>query len=306
MTNILITGGTGFVGTHLSKYLSHKHEVYVTSRKKVGKNIFNVDLKDIETIKMIFKSYKFEKIYHLSSQSSVYMSLKKPFETMYNNINSSLNLLKVVNELNYNPKVILASTSEIYKVSDNELIEESDFEPRNPYAISKITTDYFVRNIAKEFNINISILRLFNHIGPGQTDAFVLGSFSKQLAEIKLGLRDPIIKVGNLNIKRDFIDVRDVCRAYDLVSEEKDFGEAYNVCSGKEYILNDLLNMLIEISGLDVKIEIDKQRLRKNDISTFFGSYKKIKENFGWEPQIPINQTLQDMFDWWINEFKGV
>ena len=305
MSKILITGGTGFVGSYLSKHLSDKYEVFLSSRKQVAQNILHLDLKDIELTKNIFESYRFEKIFHLTSQSSVHLSFKKPFETLYDNINTTLNLLKVVSELDYEPKVILASTSEVYKVSETELTEDSVFEPRNPYAISKIVTDYLVRNISKEFNIHSILLRLFNHTGPGQTDTFVLGSFSKQLAEMKLGLKEPIIQVGNLDVKRDFIDVRDVCRAYDLVSDDDSTGEAYNVCSGNEYVVKELLDMLIEISGLDVKVEVDPSRLRKIDIPTFYGSYKKIKESFGWEPQIPIKQTLQDMFNWWIENLRN-
>lgn len=302
--SILITGGTGFVGRYLCQYLSKDNVVYISSRS-YHPNAIQLDLKNIKKSRNIFQDFKFDKIFHLTAQSSVHLSFKQPFDTLYDNINTTLNLLKIVSELDYKPKVILASTAEVYKVSNNELTEDSNFEPKSPYSISKIVTDYLVRNISKDFDIHTVLLRLFNHTGPGQSDTFVLGSFSKQLAEMKLGLREPIIKVGNLEAKRDFIDIRDVCEAYNMVSNDDSIGEAYNVCSGNEYKIKDLLQTLIKISGLDVKVEIDSARLRKVDIPTFFGSYKKIKDKFKWEPHISIEQTLQDMFDWWIENLRN-
>jgi len=303
---VLITGGTGFVGSYLFDYLSKNknYDVFVSSRRNIEKAI-RLDLLDIYEIRKTFMEYEFDKIFHLTSQSSVHLSFKNPFSTLYDNINTTLNLLKIIYESKLNTKVVLASTSEVYKTSEKELTEDSSFEPRNPYAISKIIVDYFSKNISKDFKMNVTLLRLFNHSGPGQIDNFVLSSFSRQLAEIKLGLREPVIKVGNLDVYRDFIDVRDVVRAYEMVSNEISYGEVYNVCSGYSYKIRELLDKLIEISGLEVKVEIDKSRVRKSDIPKFVGSYHKINNDFGWSPEIKIERTLEDMYLWWLENLRN-
>lgn len=304
--NVLITGGTGFVGSYLFDYLSKNknYNVFVSSRRRI-ENAIRLDLLDLYDIKTALLEYEFEKIFHLTAQSSVQLSFKDPFTTLFDNINTTINLLKVIYDEKLKTKIVLASTSEVYKTSDNELTEDSLFEPRNPYAISKIVTDYLVKNISKDFKMNVTLLRLFNHTGPGQSDNFVISSFSRQLAEIKLGLKEPIIKVGNLDVVRDFVDVRDVVRAYEIVSNEESYGEVYNVCSGNSYKIKELLKKLIEISGLDIKIKVDPNRLRKSDIPKFVGSYEKINKKFGWKPEIPIETTLEDMYYWWLEHLRN-
>ena len=303
---ILITGGTGFIGQYLYSHLSSNKEndIYISSRKKVG-DIY-IKYNNYEELKNILESYKFDKIFHLTAQSSVSLSWKIPFETLYDNINDTINLLNAVTKIqNYQPKILLASTAEIYAVQNEAMTEDSPLGPRNPYAYSKLVTDYFVTGISKDFNLNTVLARLFNTMGPGQTDVFVISSFAKQLAEIKLKLRENTIFVGNLAIFRDFIDVRDVVRAYDMISNEESFGEVYNICSGKPYKISDILDTLVKISGLSVNIELDKNRLRKTDIPIFYGSYEKINKKFGWKPQIPMEQTLEDMYNWWIDNLRG-
>lgn len=303
---VLVTGGSGFAGTHLVNYLEKQgDDVYVTSRNKTGKNIITLDLLKIDDIKNILQEYNFDKIFHLTAQSSVNISWKMPFTTLFDNINCTLNLLKAVNDLQLKTRIILASTCELYKATNEMITESHPIEPRNPYGYSKLVTDYLVTGISQDFKLNTTLLRLFNHIGPGQTDNFVLASFTKQIAEIKLGLKEPIMEVGNLDIRRDFVDVRDVCKAYHLVSTSDAYGQVYNVCSGNEYKLRDLLNLIIKISGLEVEVIVDPNRVRKVDIQTFYGSYKKINKMFGWEPEITIEQTLTDMYNWWLENLKN-
>ncbi len=302
---VLITGGTGFVGGYLRNYLEKDSEVYVSSRYQMGPHIIQLNLLDIEGSKKILAQHKFDKIFHLTSQSSVQLSIQRPFDTIFDNVNTTVNLLKIVHEMDYECKIVLASTSEVYKGSTQPLTEENGFEPRHPYAISKIVTDYLVRNLSTNIKLNVTLLRLFNHTGPGQADSFVLGSFSRQIAEIMLGLKPPVIKVGNLDAQRDFVDVRDVCRAYDLAGNKKEHGEVYNVCSGKAFAISELLNKLINFSGIKVEIEQDPNRLRPSDIPVFLGNYNKIKNSLGWEPAIPIDQTLQEMLNWWVENLRN-
>ena len=306
MSKVLITGGTGFAGSHLVDYLKTQGDtVYITSRTRTDINIINLDLLKIEDIEKTLIDYQFDKIFHLTAQSSVNLSWKMPFQTLYDNINCTINLLKAIHELKLTTRIILASTCELYKTTNERIYETHPIEPRNPYGYSKLVTDYLVSGISKDFKLNTTLLRLFNHVGPGQTDTFVLPSFTKQVAEIKMGLKEPVISVGNLEIKRDFVDVRDVCRAYSLVSNQDAYGEVYNVCSGKEYCLRDLLGKIINIAGIDVQVVVDPNKVRKVDIPTFYGSYDKINKVFGWEPYYTIEQTLADMYNWWLENLRN-
>ena len=300
----LITGAKGFVGQHLTEYLRYKDYELYTSSRSFGNADIELDLKDYTKAKNILDNYKFDVIFHLSAQSSVHRSFQKPFNTMEDNIISTLNLLKIVHELNLETKVVIAGTSEIYKTSVKPMSEESAIEPRSPYTVSKLAIDYFTRVIAEHLNINVTVLRLFNHTGPGQSTEFVLSSFAQQLAMIKLDKQENVIKVGNLEVQRDFTDVRDVVRAYDLVCKEKEYGECYNVCSNNAYNISDLLSKLIEISNLDVKVEVDSSRLRANDIPYYYGNYDKILAKHGWMPEIPIHKTLEDLYVYWLNQCK--
>jgi GDP-4-dehydro-6-deoxy-D-mannose reductase len=293
----LITGGSGFVASHLFEYLSQKqdYQVFLGSRKH-SNNFFHLDLKNFDESRESLLNYKFDKIFHLGFQSSVYTSFELPFETVYDNIVCTMNLLKICREQK-NVKIVIAGTSEIYKSSEFALKETSEFDPRNPYTISKLAIDQFVRIMSKHLDMKITILRLFNHTGRNQNKRFVLASFAHQLAKIKLGLQEPIIKTGNLEIKRDFCDVKDVVKAYDLVSNSDSlYGEAFNVCSGTAFKLSDLLDKLIKISKVEVKIEQDPKLIRKNDSSCYYGSFKKIHDRFGWKPEISINKTLEDLY----------
>lgn len=304
MSKILITGGTGFVGKHLAKHLEKENDVYISSRKIIGKKCIKLNLASLEESRTILNDYKFDKIFHLSAQPSVHISWEKPFETVQGNVNTTLNLIKIISEDLQNTKLVLAGTSEIYKTSDEKMTEENIIDPRSPYTISKLTIDYFVRLMSTFLRLNCTILRLFNHTGPGQSTEFVLSNFANQLAKIKLGKQEPIVKVGDLNVSRDFVDVRDVVKAYDLVSKSNEHGIVYNVCSGNLYNIGELLDILIGTAKIKVKIEIEQSRLRKIDVPFYFGSYEKIYLKYGWEPKIQINQTLEDLYNWWLEELK--
>jgi len=300
MSKVLITGGRGFVGQYLKEYLENKgHNVYVSSRKNLEEKCIKLNLNNIEEVEFKLNAEQFDKIFHLSAQSSVAVSFKYPFSTMRDNITSTINLLEVIHKLNKKPKLVIAGTSEIYTNKECPVKESSSLEPRSPYAISKLATDQFITMMCKELKINSTILRLFNHTGPRQAEKFVIPTFSNQLAQIKRGEKEPIIKVGNLGAERDFTDVRDVLTAYDLVSDREEYGEVYNVCSGKPIKVQYLLDKLIEISGLNVKIEVDPARLRPIEIPVYYGNCDKIK-NIGWNPIIPIEQTLKDAYEHWL------
>jgi len=287
---IAITGSDGFVGTWLKNYLCKNHEIYELHH-------YEVDLMDFNTTYEVFKSINPDAIIHLAAQSSPFIAWKKPYTTVVDNVTLAINALRVAEKLKC--KLILAGSSEVYDVIPNTITEESELNPRNPYDLSKLTVDSLVRLIAKERKINVTLLRLFNHIGPGQSDNFVVSTFSKQLAEIRLGLKEPVIMVGNLEAKRDLIDCRDAIKAYELFLDIEEFGNYYNVCSGKAYKIQWILDKLIEISGLNVIIQQDENRMRLSDIPIFVGDYSKIKA-IGWEPKIEIETTLKDTYEDWL------
>lgn len=303
---ILITGGNGFVGKNLANYLEEfDNDVYISSRRHLNiEKCIKIDFSDISEISFKLNHHNFDQIFHLSAQSSVGVSFKYPFNTMRDNINSVINLLEVVKDLKNKPKVVIAGTSEVYTNKECPVTEESVLDPRSPYTVSKLSTDHFVRLMSKELGINCTLLRLFNHTGAGQNDKFVIPTFAKQLAEIKLGLKEPIIKVGNLDAERDFTDVRDVCRAYRMVSTVEEYGEFYNVCSGRPRKIKDLLDKLIDVSGVNVTVEVDPARLRPIEVPVYYGLYEKINKKFGWEPTIAIETTLQNIFNYWISELE--
>jgi GDP-4-dehydro-6-deoxy-D-mannose reductase len=298
---ILITGGLGFVGQHLCKSLTLEHEILISSRSKFiysdGLLCKSLNLTKFEDVDNFITSNKIQTVIHLSAQSSVHVSFENPIHTMKDNILSTLNLLEVCQ--NNNIKLIVAGTSEVYKTKEQKLTENSELEARSPYTISKMVQDSYINLLKPE---NVILLRLFNHVGPGQSDNFVLSSFAKQLANIKKNNAEPVIYVGNLNVSRDFTDVRDVCRIYSTLVSNNNQSSIYNVCSGNAYNILELLKKLIEIAKIDVEIKTDPSRIRKIDVPFFVGDNSKITNEFGWKPEIKIEQTLEDMFNWWMGK----
>jgi GDP-4-dehydro-6-deoxy-D-mannose reductase len=186
--------------------------------------------------------------------------------------------------------------------------EDSLVNPVSPYALSKAMQNECCRSYALLYNVDVVITRSFNHTGPGQTDTFVLGSFARQIAEIEQGLQDPIIEIGNLDVRRDFLDVRDVGEAYIALLGKGKRGNVYNVCSGKAYSLSDLLDRLCQIAKLDVELRVAKERLRPVDTPELRGDPTKIRTDTGWQPRIPIEETLRALLDHWresVGSIKG-
>lgn len=292
---ILITGMSGFVGTYLKESLEFEHTVAGLSHRDCDFNDYNI-LK--ETILNLQPNI----IYHLAAQSSPYIAWQEPYKTLKDNIISSLNFLRVAEELKI--KLVLAGSAEVYDTQLEPLNENSKLIPRNPYGLSKLTVDFAARMVADERNINVTILRLFNHIGPKQSDRFVVSAFAKQLAEIALNKKENIVKVGNLKAQRDFLDVRDAISAYKLFLDVEEYGEVYNVCSGKAIEIQYILDSLIEISGLDVIVEQDPNRMRPSDIPIFQGDYSKIQGKFGWRPAYDVKDTLKDVYEYWLSELR--
>ena len=242
---ILITGLSGFAGKHLIEYLSLEgnHEFFGVDLQKCSKDLNigdsrlveeKADLTDREEVDSLIKKIKPDQIYHLAAQSSVKLSWKDPVGTFKTNVFSGTNLLESIRALGPDTKMLIVCTAEVYgEISDGNAITESDrIYPENPYAVSKAAMDFTAAMYHKAYGLNIMVTRSFNHIGPGQSEGFVCSDFARQVALIEAGKQDPVISVGNLDSSRDFLDVRDVAKAYWHIMNRGRPGEAYNVCSG--------------------------------------------------------------------------
>jgi len=321
---ILITGIAGFVGKHLLRYLlsrdgisqydsaeilgvdlsfnSFEIESFTANKDKL--KIIEADLKDKEKVDSLIKDFKPDQIFHLAAQSSVDFSWENPRETFEMNVFSGINILESVKKhCRSCCKILVACTAEEYGESNHDgkgITEDQKIYPLNPYAISKAALDFFCTTYQRVFKLPVFITRSFNHTGPGQSERFVISDFTKQIAEIEKIGKDPIVFVGNLNVYRDFLDVRDVVRAYTSILNKGKFGEVYNVCSGLKSKISDLLGILISYSVVpDIEIRQDKNKLRPIDCETIYGNNGKLIAHTGWKPEYNIRQSLLDTLNWW-------
>lgn len=309
----LITGISGFVGSHLAEFLLRQNfKVYGTIRRRsILDNIEHLknELKLIEadltdayaTLKMLTEAEP-DYIFHLAAQSFVPTSWRSPVATTTANVVGTINLFEGILHSKLDPKIHVAGSSEEYgMVYKDELpIRESNpLRPLSPYGVTKVAQEMLSYQYHKSYGMKIVVTRAFNHTGPRRGEFFAESNFAKQIAEIQKGRRKPLIYVGNLNAKRDYSDVRDVVRAYFLALHKCDFGEPYNICSGKNRTIKSVLNELLKISKVSAKVIKDPSRLRPSDVEILLGDCTKFKKKTGWEPKIPFSHTLRDLLNYW-------
>lgn len=312
----LVIGVSGFVGEYLCKYLIDKgYEVYATTHSKSGdtnttsNNIkfYKLDIMNSYACESVIKDVMPHYIFHLAAISSVALSWRDPAKTMEVNILGAMNVLDAVRKISRDSKILIVGSSEEYgKIhpEDIPVKETQKLVPENPYGISKVAQEMIAQLYYKAYNLKIYLVRAFNHIGPGQQLGFVVPDFAKQIAEIELGMKEPVIYVGNLEAKRDFTDVRDVVRAYEMIVNKGRSGEVYNVGSGKSREIKEILNNLIRFCSKEIKVVQDLSKMRPSDVPIVEASIDKIKAEVGWSPQIPFEQTLYDTYQYWINKLK--
>lgn len=309
----LITGLSGFVGSHLAEFLLQKDfDVYGIIRWRSNREnirhienkltLFEGDVRDLSSVKQVIEDIKPDRIYHLAAQSFVPTSWTAPQETITSNIVGQLNILEAVRDLKLPIRILVVGSSEEYGlVYENEvpITENNPLRPLSPYGVSKVGQDLLGFQYFHSYGMHIIRTRAFNHTGPRRGEVFVTSSFCKQAVLIEKGKQEPIIKVGNLQAKRDFTDVRDVVRAYWLALEKGRPGEVYNICSGISWVIEELLDKILEIAGLKVTKEPDPARLRPSDVKILQGSHEKFTNETGWKPEIPMEKTIRDLLDYW-------
>jgi GDP-4-dehydro-6-deoxy-D-mannose reductase len=313
--NVLITGITGFAGSHLAEYILAEHPgVKVSGTVRWRSRMDNVkgildkielqeaDLNDIVSLKKALAVIRPDKVFHLAAQSFVPTSWKMPAETFAINALGQINLFEALIDLKLNPKFQIAGSSEEYGMvyaHEVPMKETNYLRPLSPYAVSKVAQDLLGYQYHQSYGLQTVRTRGFNHTGPRRGDVFVTSNFAKQVAEIEKGLKPPVIHVGNLEAKRDFTDVRDMVRAYWLATEKCEAGDVYNIGSGTAYVMQDMLDMLLGMSKVKVKVEVDPARLRPSDVPILLADASKFMSATGWKPRIPFATTLKDLLNYW-------
>jgi GDP-4-dehydro-6-deoxy-D-mannose reductase len=311
----LITGITGFAGSHLAEYLLAEHpevEIYGTYRWRSRReniehltadvHLREADLRDYSSIHALLDEVRPDAIFHLAAQSFVPSSWRAPAETLGTNITGQTYLFEAVRYLGIDPTIQIACSSEEYGLvhpHETPIKEDNPLRPLSPYAVSKVAQDFMGYQYFQSYGLKVVRTRAFNHTGPRRGDVFVTSNFAKQVASIEAGLQEPVIRVGNLDAIRDFTDVRDMVRAYWLAVEKGRPGEVYNIATGQGIHIHELLDKLIALSDAEVRIEVDPDRLRPSDVEILIGDSSKFRADTGWEPRIPFEQTLRDVLDYW-------
>lgn len=312
MGRVLITGGTGFVGTHLIRFLkSQASKIAVialgdrTSQQEPGIEYHTLDIRRADQVRSLVHNISPTHVYHLAGISAIDVSWNNPRLTFEVNVLGAYNLFEAAMSLPSLPKILNVSTSQVYAASGMVLTETSRVNPDNPYAASKAMAEMLRVPYRLCIGGGIITARSFNHTGPGQAPNFVLPSIARQFAEMEAGLRPPRLTAGDVEVKRDFTDVRDVVLAYSALLDKGRTDEVYNVCSGAAVCLADVIRQFEAISGIAVEIETDPARLRSNEVSLIFGDPTKIRRETGWSPQIPLDKTIRDLLDYWRVKIKG-
>lgn len=304
---VLITGIRGFVGGHLAPLLEAAgHEVWgLTAPGEMpwaGGNA-TADLRDRPAVTRALQEIAPDAIVHLAAQSHVGPSWKNPELSFEINTLGTLHLLEACRALARPPLFLHVSTGEVYgqvRAEDLPLGEESPLRPVSPYAVSKTAADLLASQYHMSYGLPVIRVRPFNHEGPGRQPAFALSDWSRRLARISLGLDSPALSVGNLEVRRDFLDVRDVAAAYALLLQKGEPGGLYVCGRGEGYALKDLLEQLIALSGCAVEVKVDPARFRPADVPLLVANPAKLMATTGWAPKIPMAQTLRDMYEWWL------
>ena len=314
MRRVLVTGVTGFAGSHLVDYMLTRSDCQIFGIQRWRSRTENIehfadritllecDLRDATSTYDTVARVRPDWIFHLAAQSFVPTSWIAPTESLTTNVLAQVNLFEAVRRLSLKCRIQLACSSEEYgMVYPNEvpIKETNPLRPLSPYAVSKVAQDMLGYQYWMSWKVDSVRTRGFNHEGPRRGPVFVASDFAKQIADIERGRRAPQLSVGNLDSIRDFTDVRDMVKAYWLALEKCEPGEVYNIASGKALSIQSVVDMLLSMSRVKIEVRQDPSRLRPSDVPLLLGDHTKFTKATGWEPTIPFEQTLRDMLEYW-------
>lgn len=313
----LITGASGFVGNYLIEeiLLQYPNAKIIglqrnkTSVSKESVSYYEVELTDFKDVYSIIEQNSPDVIIHLASDSSVGYSWENPIHSFNNNVNIFLNILEAVRKIKIDCKILSIGSSEEYgevQIKDIPILEKTLLNPISPYAVARVSQELLSKVYVSGYGLNIIMTRSFNHTGPQQDARFVIPSFAKQIIERKLNNSTNNIETGDLNIIRDFVDVRDVVKAYLLLVEKGENGEVYNICSGIGNDLQSIFKMLCTAANISINTTTNEKYIRPNDNPIIIGNNSKIFNKVGWKPQISLEQSINDIINYWENKLtKG-
>jgi GDP-4-dehydro-6-deoxy-D-mannose reductase len=313
----LITGISGFVGSHLAEYLLANTDWQVAGtvygrldnveHLRDRLTLYPAELSQIEVVRYIVEETQPDYIFHLAAQPIPALSKRDPWFTLENNIRAQLNVLEAVRETGLRSRVLVVGSSEEYgRVTPDDLPvdEETPLRPVTPYAVSKVAQDYLGLQYCIANGTNAIRVRPFNHIGPRQRKGFVAPDFACQIAEIEARLRPPAVVVGALDVSRDFSDVRDIVRGYHLAIAHGEPGEVYNLGAERDHTVRAMLETLIGLSGIEIRIVQDPARMRGVDVPCIVADCSKLRALTGWRAEIPFETSLRDVLDYWREQVR--
>jgi GDP-4-dehydro-6-deoxy-D-mannose reductase len=311
----LITGISGFVGSHLAEYLleATDWEIAGTVFGPYGNiadlcghlELYPAELSRLDVVTFVLEQARPDAIFHLAAQPLVSASRRNPWGTLETNIRMQLSLLEGVAQVKPDCQVLVVGSSEEYGQVSPEALpvdEDTPLRPMNAYALSKVAQDLMGLQYHLADKLHIVRVRPFNHIGPRQRLGFVTADFASQIAAAELGLQPPVIAVGNLDARRDFSDVRDVVQAYAALMTQGLPGQVYNVGAGESHSIGEILDTLLAMSRVPIEVRQDPDRMRPSETPDIVCDAARIRNLCGWHTTIPLEQSLQDVLDYWRQE----
>lgn len=301
MGPILVTGAAGFAGSHLIEQLLGDSEAVVAWDRRTRDHDARgmvIDLVDRQAVAAALAEVRPRVIFHCAGAAQVANSWRDTEGALQSNVLGTHHLLDAARQTRLEARILVTGSALVYRPSAEALTESHPIGPSNPYGVSKLAQEMVALDAARE-GLDVIVARPFNHIGPRQQPTFATSSFARQIALAEAGRMPAVLKVGNLAARRDVTDVRDTVRAYRLLAERGQPGRPYNVCSGRAPSIGELLDRLRALARIDVRVEEDAALVRPSDNPVVLGDARRIRDEVGWEPKIPLDRTLHDLVEYW-------